>query len=273
MLKSDFIELQFNERPYTLSNIAASYAKVRAPKDTIFKYLYLSINHFPHDRCKSWFNNHDREWKSTIKNIYSKVDPLGWKYVENICDSILHSYNKKLQVLLKVMQDRDQGIRDKLDNFYGNSQYSSKESNIILLQNEQNYNDSINQIILDSVIITNGYPGKSLVGLELNCVAASVILHSNNLKYMEKYWNTILNAYANHEIDRSCIPNIEDRILMLKGRKQKYGTQFVYNKATNKMELYPVVDIKEADKLRKLYWLPTLKSDIEFYKKYEEKPK
>lgn len=73
------------------------------------------------------------------------------------------------------------------------------------------------------------------------------------------------------ELDKANYPYLMDRILMGKGQKQMYGTQFSYDEKLKKVSLYPIEDPIRIDERRAAYHLLPLKYDIEFYKNIYER--
>jgi len=168
------------------------------------------------------------------------------------------------------MEEDDQVLRERLDNLYGSKQFDRTNHSAMKLWDIQENRDSVNQLKLDSIVINYGFPGKSLVGSKLSKVAISIILHGN-LEYQEKYLEHIKNLIEIKELDKVNYPYLVDRILMSKGQKQIYGTQFRYDEKLKKASLYPVEDPKHIDKRRAEYHLLPLKYDIEFYNNIYEK--
>jgi len=271
LIKAGFKELELNEKRYTLNNIAASYAKLSSPSDTVFKYLNLGLVHFPHDECLTLFDSIEHNsFVKSVENTYSTSSSSKWKQVKLFCDSILSSYNREVQELLLAMEDDDQKIRDRLDDMYGSRQFDPSNHAAMKLWDIQEKKDSLNQLKLDRIVNNFGFPGKSLVGSKLSNVAISIILHGN-LEFQEKYSEIVKKFIELNELDKANYPYLMDRILMGKGQKQMYGTQFSYDEKLKKVSLYPIEDPIRIDERRAAYHLLPLKYDIEFYNSIYER--
>lgn len=55
---------------------------------------------------------------------------------------------------------------------------------------------------------------------------------------------------------------LTDRILVNSGQKQKYGTQFFYNKKKKSIVLHPIINKKTAELFRKKIGLPKIEEDL-----------
>ncbi|WP_010232579.1 DUF6624 domain-containing protein [Gillisia marina] len=171
--------------------------------------------------------------------------------------------NYDLKVKLDSIEEIDQELRklyypisiqEKKDilNKFGFSweQFVEKDWEIIFQQ------DTLNIKEISKIIDQYGYPGKSLVGKPTNTAAWSVIQHSNQI---EKYFPLIEKAGIDNEIPMTLIAMMEDRILMYKGLKQKYGTQAsgheIIDPKTNETRwesfIWPVESPSEVNDLRK----------------------
>jgi len=271
LIKAGFSELELNEKSYTLNNIAASYAKLSSPSDTVFKYLNLGLVRFPHDECLTLFDSIEHNsFVKSVERMYSSISSLNWNQVRLFCDSLLSSYNREVQELLLAMEDDDQKIRNRLDELYGSRQFDRSNHSAMKLWDIQEIKDSLNQLKLDRIVKNFGFPGKSLVGSKLSNVAISIILHGN-IEFQEKYLDIVKKFIELKELDKENYPYLVDRILMSKGQKQEFGTQFRYDEKLRKVSLYPIKDPINVDRRRAEYNLLLLKYDIEFYNNIYEK--
>ena len=82
--------------------------------------------------------------------------------------------------------------------------------------------DSANLRYVENILLTKGYPGKSMVGEPTNTVAWNVIQHSDKI---EQFLPIIKKAGDEGEIPMNLVAMMEDRYLMNKGEPQIYGTQ------------------------------------------------
>ena len=76
------------------------------------------------------------------------------------------------------------------------------------------------------------------------------------------------------EIDPRHIAKLEDRVRILEGKKQLYGTSFTIDLKTNKLTVDPIHDIKNIDKRRKKLGLDSFeahkKRTLESFKKFKK---
>jgi hypothetical protein len=112
-----------------------------------------------------------------------------------------------------------------------------------------NYIDSTNLIILESIVEKYGWPGRSFVGAKGNNTAWLVIQHAD-LQTQEKYFPLIKKSVDLGESRKVDLALLEDRILMRKGEKQKYGSQIRMNPKTGAQEIWPIEDEKNVNKRR-----------------------
>ncbi len=91
------------------------------------------------------------------------------------------------------------------------------------------------------------YPGRSVVGINLESVAWSVI-QSGDLPYLSKYIDLLKLAVKCGDLHPRYLAASLDRIEILNNRPQIYGTQ---TKTSEKeREVYPIKDIKKVNELR-----------------------
>ncbi|TVZ53412.1 BT_3928 family protein [Dokdonia sp. Hel_I_53] len=95
---------------------------------------------------------------------------------------------------------------------------------------------------------TQGYPGKSLVGVPTNTAAWYVIQH--NPEYIEAYLPIIKEAGMNGEIPYKLVAMMEDRYLMNLEKMQLYGTQGV-NYGEGPSFIWPIKNSESVNDRRK----------------------
>ena len=120
-----------------------------------------------------------------------------------------------LKIVLEEIYDKDQGIREKVSNM---NPYDAE------LVYEMNQADSINQIKIQKIIDTYGWPGKSKVGEKASRALFYVIQHAD-LELIEKYFPYFQKATEQGEANPLDFATMEDRMRMYQGKKQIYGTQ------------------------------------------------
>jgi hypothetical protein len=146
--------------------------------------------------------------------------------------------------------------------------------------------DSFNMLKIERIIAKYGYPGKSLVGEDLKSIAAFVIIH--NPSKQEKYLPLLWSESKKGNVDTREVAILEDRILMLKGKKQIYGTAMKYDTIgfdsiksvyTTKLKVWEIQNYSNLDKKReKVGWYSFKKQceysniDIKNHPEYKHQP-
>src|SRR3989339_1617951 len=110
--------------------------------------------------------------------------------------------------------------------------------------------DSAHNYKISKLIEANGYPTQELVGKKAMAHFAVLIIHQDqDLELQEQ-------CLKNCDFEKKHKAYLTDRILVNKGKKQIYGTQFKLDK---KRKLYipqPIRNKREMNKLRKQSSLP-----------------
>lgn len=106
----------------------------------------------------------------------------------------------------------------------------------------------------DRLINKYGFPTPEKVG-ERMCliVAMSIIIHSPNVDFMEKYLSDIESVFS-----KSTLALLQDKISVFKGVPQKYGTQLFYSQSQNQKVFYPIESPEKINQLRMKMGLDTL---------------
>jgi len=76
------------------------------------------------------------------------------------------------------------------------------------------------------------------------------IVQHSDLKYMKKYVSMLKELAEDGKIGMSAIAAMQDRILMLEGKPQRYGTQMTMNYVTKKLEVYSLENPEYVNKRR-----------------------
>ncbi len=107
--------------------------------------------------------------------------------------------------------------------------------------------DTSNLRIIESVLNSQGYPGKKLVGEPTNTIAWYVIQH--NPKKIPDYLDIMKEAGKQGEIPFDLVAMMEDRYLMNEGKPQVYGTQgMTYNNSAP--FIWPIDDPETVNQRR-----------------------
>lgn len=108
----------------------------------------------------------------------------------------------------------------------------------------------------------HGWVGKSRIGDEANQAIWLVIQHAA-LADQEKYLPLLKKSVANSESEGWHLAFLEDRMLMYKKEKQRYGSQALWDKEIKKMKIYPIEDVANVDKRREQLGLIPIKEFAE----------
>jgi len=238
--------LQKNNFWYGFHNTYIAYFHLKAPADTVFKYMHLAIQDDPVNECNTIFKSE----YAFFKIAGQSYNPSKMQIVKSLCDSLYASFDSTLMDILTVMYENDQKYRkdSKYDpSVKGNEKYWEEQATL----------DAVNQMLLQKIIDRRGYPGRQMVGNELEEVAFLVIQHAD-VKMQEKYLPVIKEAIDRKQLYKNVYPLLIDKIRMRRHLPQIYGTQLIFNKKKDRYELYKVEDLKNIDTLREEYNLMKL---------------
>ena len=138
----------------------------------------------------------------------------------------------------------------------------SKEVDAVWLL--MNKTDSINQVIVKSILDKYGWLGISKIGNQCNSTLYRVIQHSG-LNIQEKYLPLIREAVKNKEAKPRDLATLEDRVALRQGKKQVYGTQVGQDKKSLKYYISPLEDPDNVDNRREEVGLEPLSKVLESY--------
>ena len=117
--------------------------------------------------------------------------------------------------------------------------------------------DSSNVIAITQIIDKYGWPGKTRVGENGNATVFLVIQHAD-LATQQKYLPVLQAAVEKGDGSKDQLALLTDRVLILEGKKQRYGTQIGIDTLTKKFFLSPTEDLVNLDKRRKEMGLPPI---------------
>ncbi|MFZ1301150.1 MAG: DUF6624 domain-containing protein [Candidatus Microsaccharimonas sp.] len=107
--------------------------------------------------------------------------------------------------------------------------------------------DEDNQTQLMEIVKETGWPIISKIGSEASRAAWLIVQHASNLEFME-YCLGLMEVLPASEIDPANVAYLKDRVLMMNGKPQVYGTQ--YQGIGNDMQLWPIDDMEHVDERR-----------------------
>jgi len=109
---------------------------------------------------------------------------------------------------------------------------------------------------MKAVVAKHGWPGKSLVGVTGAQNAWLLVQHADSDRDFQESCLKKMEAMAKGEIDPQHLAYLTDRILVGKGKKQKYGTQGAFK--DGKIVASPIEDEANVDARRKAIGLVPL---------------
>lgn len=232
------------ERAVAKHNVYVCYYHLKAPKDTVFRYIDKSLNFDPIYECDCLFKN-QYSFFSIAKSTY----PNEFKKLKFHCDSVWNTLDSILIDILSVVDAND-------------SKYRTGEGDVPWRAGneykwiEQRALDSVNQAIVHH-ILKRGYPTSRRIGMDLIEVPFYVIQHAD-LKYQEEHIGILSEAVNKGIIRKNNMAYLIDRMLMRKKLPQRFGTQLIYNKKKDRLELYKVENLEKIDQYREEYGLNKL---------------
>ena len=107
--------------------------------------------------------------------------------------------------------------------------------------------DERNQARLKAIVDEHGWPTIPKVGAEASNAAWLLVQHALDLKFMERCLE-LMESLPSGEVKPANIAYQKDRVLMMNGKPQIYGTQF---QGTGEgMHVYPINDAERVDERR-----------------------
>lgn len=144
----------------------------------------------------------------------------------------------------------------------------SHDQNMRLSDNHDDYNpetDRQNLIKVVSLIENCGMPTTKEVSKKQMRAIWLVFQHADNTN-RKKYFPLLKKSTKNGDLNKSHIALMEDRILMMEGKPQIYGSQITENRETKEWELYELDKPEFVDKRRAEVGLGTLKEYVKNWK-------
>lgn len=109
---------------------------------------------------------------------------------------------------------------------------------------------------IKNILSEIGLPTITKVGKKASYNAWLLVQHSRDLKFQKEYLELL--KQNEKDVNPANIAYLEDRVLMYEGKHQIYGTQFVLNEETGKMELYQIADAENVNVRRAKYGMRPL---------------
>lgn len=124
--------------------------------------------------------------------------------------------------------------------------------------------DSFNLIYVASVLDAHGWLAINKIGEPANRALWQVIQHSP-LEVQEKYLPLLRESAEKGESRMSSYAFLQDRVLMRRGQRQRYGTQITKHPDTGKSAVYPVEDPIHIDSIRASVGFEPIKEYAAFF--------
>ena len=162
-----------------------------------------------------------------------------------------HSSIEQTDSLLCELHERDQQIRHKLmgvQQAYIAEQRTELIDSIVMLVAEQDRADSLNRVVVDS-LLQNGWPEG--LSEQSNRTIWLIIDHAD-VDYQERYLPLIEQQAVRGTISHSDYATLLDRVNVRRQRPQRFGTQTGYKQRDDEVFtfVYPIEDVDALDSLR-----------------------
>ena len=170
----------------------------------------------------------------------------------------------ELLVMLKDDQRHRRALSDALKNGADLQSDAIKK-----LEREQADLDASTLARLTKILDNRGWPSTAQVGFEARMAVFLVLQHAPT-DVQEKYLPMARDAARAGKLEPSSLAMLEDRVLMGRGQKQRYGTQLHTDHGKQAPGLWPIEDEANVDERRKAVGLEPLADYLKrFGVKYE----
>jgi hypothetical protein len=169
---------------------------------------------------------------------------------------------KRIAQKIIALKNSDLEARDKLIQEKRLGEGYNEEMEELHNKNAQQLND---------IIDTIGYPTIDKVGKEASEAAWLVIQHSiGKPDFMKKCKKLLESSVNENKTDPIYLAYLSDRIAILEGEPQLYGTQFDWDE-NNELNPNPVDDLTKVNNRRKSIGLNTIEEQTEIMRRQMEK--
>ncbi len=148
---------------------------------------------------------------------------------------------------LEEIQRSDQENREKLIDILEKEGKDSKKFKE--LNKKIKVIDSSNMVQVAKILDERGWLGEDVVGQQGNVTLFLVVQHAN-LETQKKYLPMLRDAVEKGNAKPSFLAMLEDRVAMLDGKKQIYGSQIQTNEKTGALYVHPIADPDNVDERR-----------------------
>lgn len=161
-----------------------------------------------------------------------------------------------LAIELDSIMKEDQKYRSLMQTVQQKHGWNSPEMDTLWKHQEQTDESNLKRI-REIIHLTGGYPGKTLVGSSASEAAFYVLQHAPD-SIQEQYYDMIVEAARQDELNKRLAAMYQDRYLMHRGEDQIFGTQIrtefktdsLTGERIDKTFLWPIADTTRIDSLR-----------------------
>jgi hypothetical protein len=226
---------------YDRYNAACSWALAGGVDSAFFQLEKVAkeMNFLEYDHIKSDTDlvslYTDKRWMPLIELIKKNKDKAE------------ADYNRPLIAKLDSVLLDDQTDRQQINAIEKKYGWESKEMKSHL--STIHLKDSVNLIKVKSILDKYGWLGPNVVGLQGNSTLFLVIQHAD-LSTQKNYLPMLRSAVKKGNAQGSSLALLEDRVAIMQGRPQVYGTQIGQDPETKKYFVMPLRDPDNVDKRR-----------------------
>jgi hypothetical protein len=165
----------------------------------------------------------------------------------------------------------DQKFRNELTEMRKSYDWDAPELDAIKTQLRNADSSNLARIIA-IIKQTGGYPGKSKVGHPANETAFYVLQHAPD-SIQETYYDLIIQAGKDKELNAGLVAMYQDRYLMYQNKPQIFGTQIRIDHLTDSLSgekiithrLWPIADTTKIDSIRMWNGLGPLEEYLNYF--------
>jgi hypothetical protein len=221
--------------------LACAYAR-DGQVDSSFHYLFLNLQY---DTSRYALINPDF--------LAMRNDPRWNRFEDQWLDSMLMKRpgsikDIPLAKLLWKMYARDQAYYYELRILH--PRYADSSAITQTFWNLKRELNNENLRLLDSIIAVKGWPKVSQVGSTASAAAFLVIQHAE-LKVQQRHLPLIKTSCEQKEASWDFYAHVYDRVCILQGKPQLYGTQCEVDPKTGEYKFFPIEDEANINKRRK----------------------
>ncbi len=180
----------------------------------------------------------DKRWEQLLSDLKPKYPDLA-EHLNQMFDST---------------QNHRRQVRPCLDKYGANSPEHKALMQAIAVH------DSLDQVEVMRLIDKMGWLGTKDVGMK-GTTMLFMVLQMAKLPIQEKYLPVIDKAAKEGKVKKANWATFQDQILVAKGQKQRYGTQFKIDKEAKTRTIYAVEDLDNMNKRREEVGLPTISAE------------